>query len=107
MPVLPTFPKNDGKSRLDKAPVGKLSAPQTDKKVVTFTSANPPTTPVAGFATEHVVGKRKSKPEPESGAGLKSLPTSKNSQQAKNKNTSKNTSKSKATGALLNKKKKK
>lgn len=107
VPVLPTFPKNDGKSRLDKAPVGKLSAPQTDKKVVTFTSANPPTTPVAGFATEHVVGKRKSKPEPESGAGLKSLPTSKNSQQAKNKNTSKNTSKSKATGALLNKKKKK
>ena len=103
LPALPSFPKGDKKSRLDKAPVGKLSAPQTDKKVVTFTSANPPTTPVAGFATEHVVGKRKSKPEPKSVA--KPLATSKNAQQAKSKNTIKNTSK--ATGALLNKKKKK
>ena len=70
---------------------------KAEKTVVTFTSANPPTTPVAGFASEHVVGKRKAKVEP------KPLPQSKNSQQAK----SKTTNKSKVTGALLNKKKKK
>ena len=97
LPPLPSFPKGGSKARLEKAPVAKAIGIKAEKTVVTFTSANPPTTPVAGFASEHVVGKRKAKVEPTP------LPLSKNSRQAK----SKTAGKPKATGALLNKKKKK
>ena len=118
LPSLPAFPKREGKALPEKKAVRKTSSPaaaKADKKIVTFTSANPPTTPVAGFATEHVVSKRKMKVEPE----LLPKSVSKKSLKATSKQTSKQTSltsqqakskagiKAKATGALLAKKKKK
>jgi ribonuclease R len=67
---------------------------KTDKKVVTVTSANPPTTPLAGFSGAGIEGKSGKKPRV---TVAKAKPVDK-------KITPKQTAKSRSTGALLNKK---
>jgi ribonuclease R len=75
---------------------------KTDKKVITVTSANPPTTPLAGFSGAGMEGKGSDKRGGKGGkkpriADAKPKPADK-------KITTKQTAKSRSTGALLNKK---
>jgi ribonuclease R len=73
---------------------------KTDKKVITVTSANPPTTPLAGFSGAGMEGKGGG------GVGKKQQPriADVKPKPADKKVTTKQTAKSRSTGALLNKK---
>jgi ribonuclease R len=79
------------------APVAPVeTTAKTDKKVITVTSANPPTTPLAGFSGAGMEGK--------GGVGKKPRVAVVKPKPAGKKIAAKQTVKSRSTGALLNKK---